>query len=174
MPRFAKSDTALSVEKISEFVSYDPNTGDFTWRVARLSFGGKAKAGTVAGTIDKNGYRIIGIAGQRYWAHRLAWYVYYGKWPTGQIDHVNMDPLDNRIANLREATMTQQRGNQRVRKDSASGIKGVSQTLGGRWIARIRYRGICVDLGRFDDPQSAQEAYQLSARSLYGEFARVA
>jgi len=57
----------------------------------------KGQAGTVAGTIDKNGYRIIGIAGQLYWAHRLAWFIHFGKWPTGQIDHVNMDPLDNRL-----------------------------------------------------------------------------
>jgi hypothetical protein len=172
MPKSATALTALSADELRSIVSYDPGTGSITWRVYRNAYGGKVIPGTPAGRLDRNGYRVIVINGLVYWSGRLAWYLYYGVWPRGQIDHINMDFTDDRITNLREATMTQQRGNQRVRRDSRSGLKGVRKTPEGRWSARVRYAGVKYYLGRFDTPEEAHAAYVAASKRLFGEFAR--
>ncbi len=172
MAKSATASTALSVFKLSELLDYNPETGVLIWKVNRQSYGGKAKMGTRAGQIDKHGYRYIVIDGLVYWAHRLAWYMHYGAWPGNQIDHINMDFTDDRIVNLREATMTQQRANQRVRRDSKSGLKGVQQVPYGKWVARIRTHGIVYHLGRFESAEEAHAAYAAAAKRLFGDFAR--
>ena len=164
----ASASTALSIDILLELLEYDALTGEFRWKVWRNSYGGPVKPGTKAGTPDKHGYWVIGINGRCYPAHRLAWYLCKGYWPTKQIDHINMDPLDNRIANLREASMTQQRANQKVRVDSQSGIKGVRKTKQGKYSARIKG----INLGTFPDPTSASAAYLKAARRMFGEYAR--
>ncbi len=130
------------------------------------------KPGMLAGQIDRHGYRYIGINGLVYWSHRLAWYMHYGVWPANQIDHINMDFTDDRIVNLREATMTQQRANQRVRRDSKSGLKGAQQTATGKWVARITAHGVKHRIGLFATAEEAHAAYVTAAKRLFGDFAR--
>ena len=174
MSRAASLRDLMSVADILELLDYCPRTGEFSWRVMRNSYGGCVKPGSLAGTIDKNGYRAIGINGRLYWAHRLAWYVSTGEWAPIQIDHIDANPDNNAITNLRKATMTQQRANQKVRRDSRTGIKGVTATPSGRWVARIRKDGIKYRLGTFDSPEEAHAAYMRAARRLFGDYARAA
>jgi hypothetical protein len=172
MPKFGeKSSNPLVHAKLCELLTYTLETGKFTWNITRPSYAGKVKPGVEAGTLDKYGHRMIVINGLTYPAHRLAWYVHQ-KWPTGQIDHKNMVRDDNRIANLREASRVEQRANQRVRRDSACGIKGVSKTRHVSWQATIRKNGITYYLGKFKSPHEAHSAYITKARELFGEFAR--
>jgi len=84
-----------------QYLQYTPETGDFIW-VKNL--GKKIKQGKVAGSFDKDGYVVVVFKTKVYKSHRLAWYLYYGKWPTGQIDHINGIRNDNRIINLRDVT----------------------------------------------------------------------
>lgn len=108
-------------------------------------------------------------------AHRLAWFYIHGGWPADQIDHIDMIRDNNRIANLRIATMTHQRANQHVRKDSKSGLKGVQKRCDNRWRARITFRGTVYNLGHsFETPEAAHAAYVKKAEELFGEFARAA
>ena len=144
------------MESLSQLIRWQGKTRIYSWRD------------------NKYGYRVIVINGLVYWAHRLAWFMYYERWPQHQIDHINMDPLDNRIENLRVATMTEQRANQRVRKDSKSGIKGVQKTRQGTWSARISKDGVTYRLGIFDAPEKAHIAYIKAAQTLFGKFARAA
>lgn len=167
MPKAATAETAKSLNELCDLLSYDLLTGKISWKVKRNGYRGSVKPGVEAGSIDKYGYRMIVIDGFVYPAHRLAWYIYYGEWPTKQVDHINMKPLDNRIENLRLASMTQQRANQRVRSDSISGLKGV-KFQGKRWGARIKG----INLGIFDTPEAAHEAYKAAALVHFGEFAR--
>jgi hypothetical protein len=169
MPKAATKDTALPIERLCELFEYDAASGAVTNGSVRR---GRAKFGAVAGSIDKYGYRMIIVGGLVYPAHRLVWYLYYGRWPIGQIDHINMDFTDNRIVNLREATMTQQRANQKVRRDSKTQSKGVQITAEGNYRARIKRNGIVRRLGVFKTPQEAHAAYIAAAKGLFGEFAR--
>jgi hypothetical protein len=162
----------LTAEYLREVLDYDPETGVFRWRraVAR-----NTKAGQEAGVSypQKGGVmrRRIGVGYGRYLAHRLAWLYVHGEWPAGEIDHVNGDPLDNRIVNLRPATRSQQMLNRRVM--NTSGYKGVSYwEARGKWRAQIRFNGRNKTLGYFLTVEEAAEAYLFAALEHHGDFAR--
>ena len=173
MPKAWNKNNQLSRERLLELLDYDQTSGVFRWRVDRNSYGGKVKVGSIAGRLDKYGYRYIGIDGGICQAHVLAWVYVYKKWPDVQIDHKNMVQDDNRIENLREASMTMQRANQRVRRDSSTGVKGVSKTPEGKYKAKIRKDGVSYHIGHYDTVADASVAYQRMAVKLFGEFARI-
>jgi len=149
--------------------TYDPIAGTFTRRI-RIT---NRKAGTLAGYLDPvhNCFKIQ-FGGKRYSAHRLAWLMYYGKWPRAEIDHINGDSADNRIWNLRIATRAQNTMNTKRSACNTSGFKGVCwQTARKKWMAQIRINGKHRHLGYFKDPRIAHAAYCLAANRLFGEFA---
>src|SRR5262245_33505102 len=113
--------SALTAERLREVLDYDPSTGVFKSNGGRC---GSRVGATLVGTVRPDGYREIRIDWQRYLAHRLAWLHVHGSWPAGDIDHVNGNPSDNRIVNLRLATRTQNNANSR-RRPNTSGFKGV-------------------------------------------------
>jgi hypothetical protein len=159
----------ISQQRLKALYRYDPETGIFTRVVSR---GGMA-AGTVAGRTTKQGYVEISIDSCRYQAHRLAWFYMTGCHPTHLIDHINMDPSDNRFANLREATHSQNKANTLPHRDNTTGFKGVSRWKNGRYQANIRVGLKQKHIGTFDTAEEAAAAYAASAREHYGEFARV-
>jgi hypothetical protein len=109
----------------------------------------------------------IGVGGRVYHAHRLAWLYVHGVWPAGDIDHINGDPLDNRLCNLRLVDRSVNMQNQRrARADSHLGVLGVS-ARGGRFRASIAVRGERFSLGTFDDVHAAQDAYVTAKRRLH-------
>jgi len=61
-----------------------------------------------------------------YAAHRVAWFLHHGAWPMGEIDHINGNAQDNRIANLRDVTHKENTRNMKRRSDNTSGITGIS------------------------------------------------
>ncbi len=151
----------LSADQLRELLAYDCDTGVFTWRVTRT---GTAIAGSVAGCIDNKGYRCILIHRKRYKAHRLAWLHVYGVWPSMDLDHINQVKDDNRIANLREATASQNMRNRPIFKNNTSGFVGVSlDKRAGKWTAKIRVNGRRDHLGYFHTAEAAHEAYQARA-----------
>lgn len=89
---------SLTAEQLRELLHYDQETGAFTWRVATSS---RARVGDVAGRLNRNGHRYIGILGQTHVASRLAWLYVYGEWPNKRLEHVNNIADDDRIDNLR-------------------------------------------------------------------------
>jgi hypothetical protein len=158
--------TDLSV--LSNLLKYDRDTGRFTWKVARTN---KIKVGDEAGCLI-GGYRIINVGYIDYRAHQLAWLFSYGEWPSKDIDHINGVRDDNRIANLRLATPTENARNQRKGKRNTSGFKGVSfckKTQ--KWSAHIQANGKSRRLGRFETPEEAHAAYCTAAKEFFGEFA---
>lgn len=90
------------------------------------------------------------------------------------VDHIiSGNGLDNRMANLRPATIQEQARNRRVRSDSASGLRGVN-VKGGKWRANISLGSKRIHLGSFSTKEEAYSAYCEAARKYHGEFARVA
>lgn len=172
---FSRSD--LTAEYVRSILHYDPETGVFVWK-SRPDIRPSANArreGKVAGCVDPYGYQRIGVDGHRYFGHRLAWLHTHGEWPKGQLDHIDGNRANNRIANLRIATTAQNAANSRAHRDNRSGFKGVSWSkVAKRWIAQISRAGQYRYLGYFDTPEEAHAAYCEAARELHGEFARTA
>ena len=158
----------LTKKRLMEVLEYDPETGLFTWRV-RLSC--RAMPGRVATNKGPQGYVFIAVDKKRYLAHRLAWFYMRGRWPRGTLDHINRVRDDNRIANLRLATQSQQGHNSGVRRDNTSGFRGVyynnrKQKRVRRWHARLYVEGKCIDLGYYMTREEAAAAYE-AARNRY-------
>ena len=110
----------ITQKELKDLLHYDPETGVFTW--LKSGKGRKANGETRGLT---NGYFTIRINWRQYKAHRLAWLYVYGVWPKGQIDHINHNTTDNRIANLREVTNQENHRNMSLSKNNTSGVTGV-------------------------------------------------
>lgn len=155
---------ALTAARLRELLHYFPETGVFTWKISR----GLAVVGAEAGTKVSNGYIHICIDRHVIGAHRLAWLYVHGKWPKSNIDHINRNKVDNRIANLREATTSENGQNTLVNKRNTSGYKGVSWlSCRNRWRALITVNGKKHNLGLFKDPKDAYAAYCAAAQRLH-------
>ncbi len=144
----------MTQQIVRDILDYDADTGVFRWRKTRSS---NATKGSIAGTISTNGYRQINISGTRYLAHRLAWLYMFGYEPPHTIDHINRVRDDNRISNLRLATISQNTFNQPRRKESA--INGVSwHKVANKWRAYISVNGRFKHLGCYRDIDEAVAA----------------
>ena len=111
------------IEFLKEHFSYDPETGFFIRIKTRMS---KCVGKPAGSLIKQSGYYVLSIGNKRYQSHRVAWAITYGKWPDGDIDHINRVRTDNRLSNLRECTRGQNRLNSHRPHKSSTGIKGVS------------------------------------------------
>lgn len=149
----------LTVERLRELLDYDPATGVFTWKAKSAPRSNRMKIGEVAGSVGVHGYVIVGVGGSAYRAHRLAWFYVHGEWPSKSIDHINGKRADNRIANLRDVSVTENNRNlTRAKRQSESGLLGVCKS-GKRWSAQLRGTAGKRHLGTFDTPEEAHQAY---------------
>jgi hypothetical protein len=163
-----KENKVTELEKIKEVLNYRPNTGTFTWKVQT---GRRVKIGDIAGSLSGNGYRLIRVLGSRYYVHRLVWLFETGGWPLKDVDHINMDPLDNVFSNLRLCDRVQNIANSGLRSTNTTGFKGVTKSR-NKFLARITVDYISVHLGSYSTATEAGEVYQCAAREWYGKFYR--
>lgn len=173
--RLTGPEVSLTADRLKEILDYDETSGIFRYRKQR----GIQETGAIAGQISKKsswnggGYRVIYIDGRGYGANRLAWFYVHGIWPADQVDHVNAVRDDNRIANLRLATRTQNMANCRKRANNTTGLKGAYwHKAARRWMSSIQCAGVYEYLGLFDTKEEAHAAYVMAANRLFGEFAR--
>lgn len=116
------------------------------------------------------GYSTFWFQKRNVKVHRAAFLLYHGFLPP-VIDHVNGDPADNRIVNIRAATMRQNQYNKRSSNTSSSQYKGVSWVkTNQRWLAQIQDKGKVTFLGYHVTEQEAHQAYCQRAKEIHGEF----
>ena len=146
--------TLITADFARQVFRYNPETG----RISKFLKCGSASA-RCPDNQTRNGYRYVEFKKQRIAAHRLAWLLYYGEWPDGILDHINRDKSDNRIANLRVATASENTHNVGLRKDNSSGYSGVNwHKRTNTWQVRIRIAGAHVFIGHFKNLKDAVEA----------------
>ena len=142
----------LTTNRLRKVLNYSPATGVFRWRVSKPG----TRARKVAGCARSRRPASIGVDEKVYRANRLVWLYITGKWPKLEISYINGDPSDNRWVNLREATPSQRRAKSRT--TNKLGIKGVSGTKSGKYVASIKVDGKKRYLGTFDTIPKASAA----------------
>ena len=152
--------------RLLELLHYCPVTGVFTRKVALSN---NSKVGETAGNLC-NGYVELSVDGRVYRAHRLAWFYAYGVWPSGKLDHWDLNKTNNAIGNLRDATQSQNGGNNRMRKHNSLGFKGVTRH-GDKFKAAVMINRKRIHLGVFETPEQAAEVYDTAAIQHFGKFA---
>jgi len=158
-----------SCERLHELFYTDAD-GVLRWRVNHSS---RARAGSIAGYVRKNGYRAVCIDGHVYYAHRIAWKTSTGEEPPVYIDHIDGDKLNNRIHNLRETTQSQNGINvHKNRRNNTSKLHGVSRRKRrGKWRARLKVNYCGFYLGSFDDLIVAALVYDRATLAVFGDYA---
>lgn len=169
-----------------QLLRFEPETGRLYWRVRTPDlFPGTAMrspqhacnnwnaryAGQEAFTsIDGRGYRVGAIKDRLFRAHRVAFAVWHGRWPSGFIDHKNGIRTDNRPANMREVDCATNLQNLQgvTARNTGSNLLGVTLIKSsGRYLARIQTAGRVQHLGVHATPEAAHEAYITAKRRLH-------
>ena len=163
--RYNKNVKTLTHKRLLDVLFYNKNTGHFFW-LKRLSK--NVPVGRVAGYSRNDGRKKIRIDGVKYYASRLAWFYVNGKWPSGEMDHINGTRSDDRIINLRDVSTKINRQNRHFHdKDSKVCFLGVSLAPSGRYRAQITTNKKITRLGVFDTPEEAYKAYVKAKRVLH-------
>lgn len=167
----------ISVSYLKECVEYDPCTGLFTWKARPEGHfrPGRYGSATVCAAWNKKyagkpalhhntgrGYLSGAINGRHYFAHRAAYAIATGEWPSWTVDHINGVTSDNRICNLREATPAQQMLNVETKRGRVRGVSQHKRRGAVRYSASIR-----VHLGYFDTEAEAEKAYESAAKKVH-------
>ena len=170
-------------EELRKLLRYEPETGKLFWRERtpdmftegkqslehKCSKWNSCYANKEALKQTKNdGYKRGLIWRQTYPAHRIAWAVFYGSWPSDQIDHINGVKDDNRISNLRDVTHAENNKNKSMQSNNTSGVNGVRWNKADRkWRAFITVEKKFKYLGGFQEIEDAIAARK-AAEVKYG------
>ena len=151
---------------VARQLQYNPGTGKFFHKDTNKS----------AGSYNQKGYLRIQLQSGKFVASRLAWLLHYGEWPEKTVDHINGNPSDDRIDNLRLATDSEQQWNKGINRNNTSGIKGVSfnkrrnEAGLSPWEVYITVYYKRIHIGFFNDLEDAIEARQEAAMTYHGDF----
>lgn len=172
--------STLTPHLLREMIAYEPATGELRWRPRsachfrdddrhtaasrKNQWNGKFADKVALTKVNRSGYLAGAIFGTSVLAHRVAYAIYHGAWPD-QVDHINGDPADNRIANLRSVDRSGNHRNRRLPKSNRSGVIGVRWNPKiSKWCAAIRTGGRQQHLGSFADKSEAVAARAAAER----------
>ena len=158
--------TELTQELLKEWLDYNPEIGILTWKKHTRLHNVRKEAGYLA-----NSYLEIYFppTKKQYRSHRLVWFYVYGKWPENSIDHINRNPRDNRLSNLRDCLPYLNAHNVTAVNTKPGNYTGVFKVKSGKsyvYGARLQVQGKSKFLGCFKTPEEASAAYQKAKSNL--------
>ena len=154
----------VSIEDLHLHFSYDSHTGIIRSKTNRRN----VHEGDIVGSLDRQGYITTTLFKKPMKQHRMAWAMFYGEWPCGDIDHINRDKKDNRIENLRVVTNAQNKQNLDKPESNTSGFMGASfHKKSGKWAANIKMSGQARYLGLYKTPEEAHAAYMSAKQDIH-------
>lgn len=159
--RMKAKEATLTAKQLRAELYFDYATGIFYTNRSELTVS--------VGHLTKEGYVSVRAGGMSFQAHRLAWLYDKGRWPEGQIDHIDRNRANNRVENLREGDQTFNMGNQgRAHKGSKSGLLGAYFNVAkNNWYAQIRVNKVLHHLGTFSSAEEAHSAYLVEKRKVH-------
>lgn len=175
-PRPKRRREDMTREYVREAFDYDEKTGKLFWRHRPRSHFSTDKihhnfnsrfAGREAGSTDKFGRLVVIVGCKNWFGHRLIWLLHTGELPD-VLDHIDRDPTNNRIENLRPCTKSENMINSRRRAEGR--IAGVCKVRPGVWEARLSVMGKMVLRESFKSRKEAKQAYEKCLRENFGEF----
>jgi hypothetical protein len=163
---------AISIEYIKECFNVDTN-GNLIWKERPVKHFRSLKTsrlwnsiypGTLAG-YDNKGRIYVNLNKSLFPTHRLVWALHHGSWPINILDHIDGDPSNNAISNLRDVSLRKNAQNARIPKNNSSGYSGLSlDKRRSTWRVQIMANGKMNYFGSFKDKEQAirarNEAYQ--------------
>lgn len=147
---------------------FDYQDGCLHWRANRSAM----KAGQLAGHVKTTGYTAVRINNKEYKAHRIIYLLHHGSLPD-YIDHIDGNRSNNKIENLRPATINQNNWNSKRPSQNTSGLKGVCwNKRHKKWFARVQINGKQLFIGYFNNLSDAETAIRNARESHHGEYAK--
>jgi len=147
---------------------FEYREGKLFWRINASPL---AQIGMEAGSPAASGHLKIGYRYKYYFVHRLVYLMFNGGIPRF-IDHINGNPRDNRIENLRAATAAQNAQNKKLNCNSTSKIKNVHWSAKrNNWQVQMNIHGKYTFIGTFKDLELADFVASEYRDKYHGEFA---
>lgn len=153
----------MTQEDVAKLFVY--KDGGLYWNIR----GKKIKFGSRAGSLGADGYRRIKHRNRYYMEHRLIFLLHHGYLPH-LLDHIDGDPTNNRVENLRSCNYAE--NNRNSRHTSTSGVKGVTwDSSRNKWRCQIHVDSKNYNLGRYDTLEEATKVINTARAELHGVFA---
>lgn len=169
------SDKSFTQQELSDIFEYHPETGAFTWKPRSEKFfrsAGYAKSWNekfagrvVAGVTNGKGYALLEFRRKRVLAHRAAWALVHGEYPSGSIDHIDGERLNNRLTNLRDVSHSVNMRNQKLNRNNKTGFSGIFWN-GTSYEAGIKFKKRKIHLGKFSTLEKAVDARKDAEKRL--------
>ena len=158
----------LNKDYLNELFTYD--SGNIYWK-SKSHPNSCIKLGTMAGSLNSDGYRVVKISGITWGVHRVIWVMHYGDFEDKLVEHKNRDKLDNRIENLRLSDYKENGYNRGKNKSNTTNFKGVCfHKQAKKFQASIKINYKQIHLGLYATAEEASVAYENAAQKLHGEF----
>lgn len=164
-----------SQKLLKQLFDYDPDTGNL-YRKSNGAIAGHDKWKRRAAGHDKEmasgkRYRYVKVKQRAYHAARLIWIIVYGLIPRGMcVDHIDQNPLNNKLSNLRLVTPAENARNRPLRADNTTGCTGVFRYKKyNNWVAKFRVNGKDVHIGYFDTFEEAKAARLAAIKPFFHE-----
>ena len=177
-----------SPELLRKLLRYEPETGKLFWRNrdpldlnttdvrgdgwAANSWNARYANKEAFLTKTSDGYFHGKVCLRQIKAHRVIWCIQNGKWPVGEIDHIDGNKANNKIENLRDVTKSQNQRNRGSVKGSLSIYCGVTKKSEAKWCAKISVNKKQIHIGYFDTEEDAARAYDEHALMYHGPYAK--